>query len=360
MHSSINVKCEQELLIDVDEQNHDQNVKKERKIIEKSKKIEMKYERKPKKIKPTPVTAASSIGKTKPKVLASMSAEQFENMQAEANRPSPKRPLPKPYVCLKCSREYVHEAIFLRHKCIMKPKFIAKSVVVLDGEKYDCKSSSSKFLAKPSVVAVFDDKKYDCEWCTETYSTVAALQSHTLLIHSKPFACQSCPKSFSNYYFYQIHTTIHNDLDHPRCNVCSRNFSTILRLRQHMLTHLHKKPHVCNLCSKGFMHSCDLTYHQELCRPFQIERFSCKLCCNESFTEPVLLAAHYESHCHNDNPGSNTYICSLCLQSFRYSFYFIRHMLVHSGLKSYICDICRKGFATKKAIRRHMSEHFTF
>ena len=56
-------------------------------------------------------------------------------------------------------------------------------------------------------------------------------------------------------------------------------------------------------------------------------------------------------------PKQESYRCEHCGKTFKYKFYYDRHLVVHTGDKTHMCTICGKSFGWRSVLLKHMNMH---
>ncbi|XP_069129478.1 zinc finger protein 311-like isoform X2 [Argopecten irradians] len=204
---------------------------------------------------------------------------------------------PPKYSCDICGKRYKVNTSLKLHVKSHEPNYV-KPV-------YPC-SSCDKSFANPSLLRTHVKRKHEpesefdrevrevkhfCYICHKTFSSKAALQEHTKIIHMRIY-------------------------DH-QCDQCGKVFGYEKSLATHKLIHSSAKNFVCKICGKAFKQKSCMTIHQ---------------------------AIHSEKK----------FLCGHCGRGFTQRQSLRRHEIIHRGEKPYSCKLCGQAFNSISTIRRHV------
>ncbi|XP_060084066.1 zinc finger protein 300-like [Ylistrum balloti] len=204
---------------------------------------------------------------------------------------------PPKYCCDICGKRYKVNTSLKLHVKSHEPNYV-KPV-------YPC-SSCDKSFANPSLLRTHTRRKHEpeseferevrevkhfCYICHKTFSSKAALQEHTKIIHMRIY-------------------------DH-QCDQCGKVFGYEKSLATHKLIHSSAKNFVCKICGKAFKQKSCMTIHQ---------------------------AIHMEKK----------FLCGHCGRGFTQRQSLRRHEIIHRGEKPYSCKLCGQAFNSISTIRRHV------
>ncbi|OWF52866.1 zinc finger protein 415-like [Mizuhopecten yessoensis] len=204
---------------------------------------------------------------------------------------------PPKYCCDICGKRYKVNTSLKLHVKSHEPGYV-KPI-------YPC-SSCDKSFANPSLLRTHSRRKHEpesefdrevrevkhfCYICHKTFSSKAALQEHTKIIHMRIY-------------------------DH-QCDQCGKVFGYEKSLATHKLIHSSAKNFVCKICGKAFKQKSCMTIHQ---------------------------AIHMEKK----------FLCGHCGRGFTQRQSLRRHEIIHRGEKPYSCKLCGQAFNSISTIRRHV------
>ncbi|XP_033742253.1 GDNF-inducible zinc finger protein 1-like [Pecten maximus] len=204
---------------------------------------------------------------------------------------------PPKYSCDICGKRYKVNTSLKLHIKSHEPNYV-KPV-------YPC-SVCDKSFANPSLLRTHIRRKHEpeseferevrevkhfCYICHKTFSSKAALQEHTKIIHMRIY-------------------------DH-QCDQCGKVFGYEKSLATHKLIHSSAKNFVCKICGKAFKQKSCMTIHQ---------------------------AIHSEKK----------FLCGHCGRGFTQRQSLRRHEIIHRGEKPYSCKLCGQAFNSISTIRRHV------
>ena len=128
------------------------------------------------------------------------------------------------YSCQKCSKVFVNNSCFKKHKFTHLEK------------KFKCEECPKKFSRADSLLT--HQRKHDYQLGRE---------------HFEPLPCNQCTKVFSSSVALKNHLYLHTGEKLFKCTTCEKAFVNSYRLMMHERTHTGEKPFSCNECDKRFI-----------------------------------------------------------------------------------------------------------
>ncbi|KAL5013449.1 hypothetical protein ScPMuIL_007719 [Solemya velum] len=242
------------------------------------------------------------------------------------------------YRCQKCSKIFVSEDDFTKHKC--------KEIVSAD-------ESTEK---KPT---------FACSECNKTFQSLNYLRRHKLT-HKGNFQCKTCDKTFTRSEELNFHVRLCIALSTIKengcvqCDQCHMSISSTKEYREHYLEHTH--PFKCDKCEKRFIKIG--TLHTHSCT--ENMNLTCDVCCKGGFRNERYLHRHMITH------GPAEYECEYCHKSFFRRDYLNDHScklpdgtvvrLIRKNdtvtlQERLICHTCGKSFVSVSNLNKHMRIH---
>ena len=159
--------------------------------------------------------------------------------------------------CPKCSRKFLKLPGLKIHM-----KYFHKNNEQIKINKEAVKNNDNEL---ETLVKSKNSSPCICKLCSQTFSTISNLKTHTATIHEKQkrFQCHICSKFYCHRNGLQYHiSSIHQKIKPHQCSFCAKSFSSKGYLKKHIES-LHKnlKENVCRICNKGFRKKQDLTNH---------------------------------------------------------------------------------------------------
>ncbi|XP_027512193.1 transcription factor E4F1 [Corapipo altera] len=202
-----------------------------------------------------------------------------------------------------------------------EPAGAAPELEVVEVEEEPCGEQCVKLEEAESAPAERTNgyKRYICPHCNETFSEIAALETH-IKSHTeyKPFKCEECGKEFTKAYLLKKHQEVHVNERRFRCGECGKLYKTIAHVKGHRRVHSDERPYPCPKCGKRY---------------------------KTKNAQQVHFRTHLE-----DKP----YVCQFCSRGFREKGSLVRHIRHHTGEKPFKCYKCGRGFAEHGTLNRHL------
>lgn len=288
------------------------------------------------------------------------------------------------FVCKLCKKVFETQSGLIQHR-----KDIHKLIKHHGTECRTChqKFQNSEELLEHREQEHADDPLLECPICKATYSTPAALRTHSRY-HDKVilYNCVNCPEVFNSQLLLDRHLKVdHKNEKNHICDLCGKGFPTKRQIAAHLIRH--KKPpqksqcylpgsFICDICGKEFRFRMTLNRHVFNTHTNQ-NNFKCEQCdkvlssaeglklhmryhsddqsimceiCGRAFLQPYRLKVHMESHMRE----GNDYRCHICSRSCRDPQKLEKHMKLHTGETQFNCKLCQRFFVTKRHYKLHM------
>ena len=168
-------------------------------------------------------------------------------------------------------------------------------------------------------------KHLDCKSCTSKWSSVTALEKHTLENHNfAGYGCDTCGYvSKSVTYLTKHKNVVHNNIKDYSCHLCGKSFSD-----QHSL-----RRHIVRLHEDG-------------------GEFLCDRCDFKAVSQNYL-----DKHVNNVHLKINTFYCDQCPFKTHRKFNLTSHInMVHLKIRPFKCELCDMGFAYNRDRVKHMEK----
>jgi len=196
---------------------------------------------------------------------------------------------------------------------------------------------------------------YKCDWCSEQFELITALECHVVDIHSvvlPQYHCSKCEKSFITQVQLKQHMRVHTEAPFV-CSVCGKRFKLTTNLNLHMATHDTNKSgqklqNLCTVCGKTFNTEIYLRQHMHV---VHTEKTQMCTVCGKKFSLLSTLTIHMLTH-----SRGGQYQCSECEKSFSMESTLKLHMRLHSK-DAFTCTVCNKKFMFCSMLKYHMATH---
>lgn len=290
--------------------------------------------------------------------------------------------------CRRCDEVFEDDTDVLRHERIANhfESFIPENGV------FECLLCSQQYtnvsnLLTHSICHLI--KQYNCKDCKKQFISEGSLKSHLKSHADFIVTCTICKEFFVNKEIFQKHLKSHgiqsddgndrhdssinaedfsshvtdnvqeNQSDIYNCETCETTFSDFWSLKKHLYLHKRHKAFKCTVCDESFKWKYCLDYHM-ISKHKQVKnypvkgRFKCMYTdCSRSFITSNHLNCHIRVHL-----GIKMHKCKICERKFLDSSALKSHLLVHTGEKAFSCNLCDQKFRLKHHLKLHVvSKH---
>lgn len=257
------------------------------------------------------------------------------------------------FACDKCDRVTVSAQSLQKHKLIhlkLDPKFIKCPTC---GEEFD--SYHKLYRHKRKVHEPRD--VLECAFCEKTFTTKAALKSHTNLYHAEvktAYACtvEGCSKVFITSKQYRNHARTHDGDTKEVCDECGIQVASKFNLEKHIKrVHLQERNFSCDVCGyRGFFKFNMVEHMKKHLDLSERDRFYCELCQFQSVSKTSM-----RTHKRTEHSGEKkTWHCHCGKVFNQNSTYYTHIKTVHEKIKPHECQLCDKAFFDKSQLRNHI------
>ena len=274
-----------------------------------------------------------------------------------------KKPMPKPYKCEVCGRNFRLLLLLNLHRKVHRDRSQAFKCTMRR-----CKYSYSTRHDLESHMEVHRvNKPLKCKTCGLGFATKSILQVHkTTHSENRLFPCKQCGKTFSHAQRLLTHSYIHLNADRFKCDQCNYTCENRHRLMRHKKVHKKGDAHLpkppAEKCSKigdidisGITKCLDPKVLAMMGNPQSSSSpFKCKHCTATSEFKTINPFLKHMRFAHPEvNVVDKPYRCNICHKQFKKHSILIHHFTAHSNIKSFACPDCDKKY--KK--RTHLDEH---
>lgn len=239
---------------------------------------------------------------------------------------------------------------------------------------------------------------FECPVCSEQYTNVYNLLTHSICHLIKQYSCRDCKKQFISKGSLRSHLETHSDFI-VTCNFCKKIFINKYALQKHLLlshgiqiddedddlsvndvihtteqsdnddsSHItdnlqenKSETYECKICKTIFSDSLSLEKHM---LHKHEKPFSCTIC-GISFRWKYhlrchIIAKHKQSDkCKEVHAVKAPYKCTYlnCNRRFRIKSSMTSHLRVHLGIRTYNCEVCERKFLDITSLKRHRLLH---
>lgn len=255
----------------------------------------------------------------------------------------------KPFQCQQCEKSFFTTGSLKKHSEFHKTTKL-----------YQCELCSDTFTNKSMLKAHHEThffSEFVCNACLKGFPKKQLLQQHekshtSLQGDSLVYDCMLCDYQYLNQRDLEDHMDEHEKVNLYTCKECDKTFFYNYILQRHMQRHSFQV--YCNVCGEPFSDKIRLHEHEQLHLTVQLDddnvlRFTCELC-GAGFPFKTDLETHYND-CHVAN---TSYPCTMCYQSFFFSYLCRRHKFAHTEFKNFECDQCKKKFKSIGQLSKHI------
>ena len=190
----------------------------------------------------------------------------------------------------------------------------------------DTRKPKGKFLTKTFGVRRPNDqdtskqdkkkrqRRYKCSRCDSVHVGMSNLNKHYKNNHP-PVSCKICDLEFSTPSTLDRHMYKHKDLKY-KCSVCSKGFPFESDRDVHMVKHTTERKYKCPKCPKSYFMKSDLVKHEQV---HDNKKWKCSMC---DYVTPDKHNLKAHRHVHSE---LKPYMCTKCLELFRYHMQLKRH-----------------------------------
>ncbi|XP_058178799.1 zinc finger protein 567-like [Anopheles ziemanni] len=195
----------------------------------------------------------------------------------------------KRFQCTDCDRRYSSAHRLATHA---KVTHSPKDVVC---EK--CNKVFNKYLIKGHMRSIHGEPLYVCEWCGESYRTIALLNKHNQLHQAVLLEeCPVCKLQVRANYIDRHMKLMHTKRLPVECASCGKSFLTKRRLLVHQDRSCSAKMYNCPTCGKIFKTVAKLNEHQTTHNASASVHYVCSVCMEKFDSKSRLYAHHEERH----------------------------------------------------------------
>lgn len=205
------------------------------------------------------------------------------------------------------------------------------------------------------------EQPYPCDFCSRRFSSKYSLQQHLIKRHNankKPFSCKSCTQSFTLLEELKTHSQLHS-IKTNYCIDCKKKFRTKLGFDKHLQVVHSEAPQnwFCPFCPKFFPRKFSLERHQKTHKPGG-ENY-CTVC-NKIITTGIGIKYHLRE-VHERKLESKPFSCNQCVRKFAVQQSLEIHLEFHKNAenKPFACERCDVRFKTKERLEQHLRVHGT-
>lgn len=148
----------------------------------------------------------------------------------------------------------------------------------------------------------------------------------------KQFRCDLCGKHFKSESLLNTHNIFHKEQKLFACKFCDKAFAHKISLDYHLRTHTGERPFKCKACNKDFISSSNLNVHSRIHlrnKPYASRKKSNLDIRLHSHTAGRSSKNKFIKSTHLPVHTNETFVCSLCNKSFKFSTSLLYHEQTH-------------------------------
>lgn len=186
---------------------------------------------------------------------------------------------------------------------------------------------------------------FTCDQCDTTFKTGEQLKRH-IRLHSI-VKQEVMTDEEGNMSGVFVPKKKNSSLD---CNVCGQSFTEPLDLLAHAESHARFQPFKCQLCGETFFEENKIKMHLMGRHGSELTDSSCRLCGKQCRDQRSLIKHSWEHSREKNHP------CSKCGKTFHNKARLKRHISSHRN-KSVMCEVCHEEFPDGRQLMNHRHSH---